>query len=156
MRRLLILAAVTAAALASAAAAPAAEVALRTPGAESFSLRNGTGRAIISRRGAILGRIAAGRLVVVDVEPGGAPAVIVRGYESREAPDEQTTVYRGEAMSFRIFGGTWRSRIRGRGIYVSGVVRGWLTLVGTRGTFAIGDGPYRPWPSTVRTFRLAS
>src|SRR5919109_3548376 len=156
MRRLLTLTVATAVALAAAPSASAQEIAARTPGAESFSLRNGTGRAVVSQRGAILGRIAAGRLVVVDIEAGGAPTVIVRGYESREVLDARRTAYRGEGMSFRVFGGTWRARIRGRGIYVSGVVRGWLTLIGTRGTFSIGDGPYRSWPRTLRTFRLAS
>lgn len=155
MRRLFVLSLVVAAAVATGVPAEAAEVA-RTPGSESFSLRNGTGRAVLWQRGSILGRIRSGRLVVVDLPTGGSPTVIVRGQESKEVLDERTTVYVGEGMSFRIFGGTWRARLRGRGISVSGVMRGWLRLVGTKGTFAIGDEDYRRWPTDLQTFKLAT
>lgn len=155
MRRLLVLSLVVAAALATGLGAEAAELA-RTPGSESLSLRNGTGRAVIWQRGSILGRIRNGRLVVVDLSTAHPTTVIVRGHESREVLDESTTVYIGRDMSFRIFGSAWRVRVRGRGINVSGIVRGWLRLVGTKGTFAIGESKYRRWPTELQTFKLAT
>lgn len=137
-------------------AAPASSALARTPGSQSFSLRDGSGIATVWQRGALLGHLRSGRLVVVDLPAPGSPTVIVRGHERKRALSATTTEYRGRDMSFRIFGSTWRARIRGRGIDVSGVVRGWLRLVGVSGTYAIGDGDYKPWPTTPRVFRLTT
>lgn len=154
MRPLLLLALVFGAALAATASADAAVA--RTPGSESFSLRNGSGTAVIWQRGSLLGRIRRGRLVVIDLPTPGSPTVIVRGHETKRVLNESTTEYRGRDISFRVFGGGWRVRIRGRGIHVSGVARGWLRLGGTSGTFAVGDAPFRPWPRTPQLFKLAT
>jgi hypothetical protein len=153
-RRFLLLALAVATALT--AAAPASSAVARTPGSQTFSLRDGSGIASVWQRGALLGHLRSGRLVVVDLPAPGKPTVIVRGHETRRALSETATEYRGSDMSFRIFGGTWRVRIRGRGIDVSGVVRGWLRLGGTSGTYAIGDGDYEPWPEIPQVFRLAT
>jgi hypothetical protein len=155
MRRLFLLLAL-AVATALSAAAPASSAVARTPGSQSFSLRDGSGIAAIWQRGALLGHMRSGRLVVVDLPAPGSPTVIVRGHESKKVLNDATTEYRGRDMSFRIFGGTWRARIRGRGIFVSGVVRGWLRLGGVSGSYAIGDDDYEPWPATPRVFRLAT
>jgi hypothetical protein len=143
-------------ATALAAAAPASSAVARTPGSQTFSLRDGSGIASVWQRGALLGHLRSGRLVVVNLPAPGAPTVIVRGYETKRALSETTTEYRGRDMSFRVFGSTWRVRIRGRGIDVSGVVRGWLRLGGVSGTYAIGDGDYEPWPEIPEVFRLAT
>src|SRR5919106_1493509 len=147
MRRFLLLLAL-AVATALTAVVPANSALARTPGSQTFSLRDGSGIASVWQRGAILGHLRSGRLVVVDLPTPGSPTVIVRGHETKRVLSESTTEYRGRDMSFRIFGGTWRARIRGRGIDVSGVVRGWLRLGGVSGTYAIGDGAYKPWPAT--------
>jgi hypothetical protein len=138
------------------AAVPASAALARTPGSQSFSLRDGSGIATVWQRGAMLGHLRSGRLIVVDLPAPGSPTVIVRGHESKRKLNAATTEYRGRNVSFRIFGSTWRARIRGRGIDVSGVVRGWLRLSGVSGTYAIGDGDYEPWPTTPRVFRLAT
>ncbi|MEX2464784.1 MAG: hypothetical protein WD428_02795 [Gaiellaceae bacterium] len=137
------------------AAAPASSALART-GSQSFSLRDGSGIAVVWQRGALLGHMRSGRLIVVDLPPPGSPTVIVRGHETKKVLNDATTEYRGRDMSFRIFGGTWRARIRGQGIDVSGVVRGWLRLSGVSGSYAIGDGDYEPWPATPQVFRLAT
>jgi hypothetical protein len=138
------------------AAVPASAAVARTPGSQSFSLRDGSGIASVWQRGALLGHLRSGRLIVVDLASPGSPTVIVRGHETKKVLNDATTEYRGRDMSFRIFGGTWRVRIRGRGIDVSGVVRGWLRLSGISGTYAIGEGDYEPWPATPQVFRLAT
>jgi hypothetical protein len=155
MRRFFLLLALAVATALSAAASGSSALA-RTPGSESFSLRDGSGIASIWQRGALLGHLRSGRLIVVDLPAPGSPTVIVRGHETKKALNADTTEYRGRDMSFRIYGATWRVRIRGRGIDVSGVVRGWLRLGGISGTFAIGDGEYQPWPATPQVFRLAT
>ena len=138
------------------AAAPASSAVARTPGAQSVSLRDGSGVAAVWQRGALLGHLRSGRLIVIDLPAPGSPTVIVRGHETKRVVNENTTEYRGRGISFRIYGGTWRARIRGRGIDVSGVVRGWLRLGGVSGTYAIGDGDYQPWPAIPQVFRLAT
>jgi hypothetical protein len=155
MRRLFLLLALTVVTALS-AAVPASAALARTPDAQSFSLRDGSGIASVWQRGALLGHLRSGRLIVVDLPSPGSPRVIVRGHETKRVLNDSTTEYRGRDMSFRIFGGTWRVRIRGRGIDVSGVVRGWLRLSGISGTYAIGDGDYEPWPTTPQIFRLAT
>jgi hypothetical protein len=155
MRRVLLLLTL-AVATALSAAAPASSAVARTPGSQTLSLRDGSGIAAVWQRGALLGHLRSGRLIVIDLPAPGSPTVIVRGYESKKALNDATTEYRGRDMSFRIFGGTWRARIRGRGIDVSGVVRGWLRLGGVVGSFAIGDGDFEPWPATPQVFRLAT
>jgi hypothetical protein len=157
MRRLfLVLALAVATALSAAAPASSALSLARTPGSESFSLRDGSGIASVWQRGALLGHLRSGRLVVVDLPAPGSPTVIVRGHETKKALSATSTEYRGRDMSFRIYGSPWRVRIRGHGIDVSGVVRGWLRLGGVSGTFAIGDGEYQAWPATPQVFRLAT
>lgn len=154
MRRLLVLVSTMVVALVATASAEAARVG--TPGAESLSLRDGVGRAVISQRGALLGHLTQGQLIVADLLNGPSPTVIVRGYESRRILKTGATRYRGADLSFRVFGGTWRVRIRGSGIDLSAVVRGSLGLEGVSGTFAIGDSPYRLWPSTMEKFDLGA
>jgi hypothetical protein len=155
MRRLILFLAL-AVATALTAVVPATSAVARTPGSQTFSLRDGSGVASVWQRGAILGHLRSGRLVVVDLPTPGSPTVIVRGHETRTVLSETATEYRGRDMSFRIFGGTWRARIRGRGIDVSGVVRGWLRIGGVSGRYAIGDSDYKPWPVTPQVFRLAT
>jgi hypothetical protein len=63
-------------------------------------------------------------------------------------------------MTLRIFSGDgrWRIKLRGRGVNVSAVVRGALTLDGANsgdpGLYAIDGGSLRSWPRTRRTFGL--
>jgi hypothetical protein len=64
-------------------------------------------------------------------------------------------------VTFRVFSsdGAWRVRSKGRGINVSGVVRGSLTLDGANrgrtGTYSIGGSDFRPSPRTRHTYSLA-
>jgi hypothetical protein len=138
------------------AAVPASSAVARTPNSQTFSLRDDSGIASVWQRGAMLGHLRSGRLIVVDPPAPGSPTVIVRGHEMKKKLNANTTEYRGRDISFRIFGATWRVRIRGRGIDVSGVVRGWLRLSGVSGTYAIGDDDYEPWPTTPQVFRLTT
>lgn len=158
--RLLLLSAVLA--LTATAAGEAATVSTRTAGAESFQLYHGVGNAIVAKRGAALGRVRRGTIRIVNLPEGPAPQGFVRGCEYRSGSWSGTLVCRGRDLRLLVHGGTWRLRLRGRGINVSGVVRGRLSLgplsaaVGSSGSYSIGDSPRRRWPSAWKTFRLVA
>jgi hypothetical protein len=131
---------------------------VRTTGSVALSLKSGRGLAVIRSHGALLGRVKAGRVVVT-------PNVVVRCWRYRTRLASGMIRYRGVRqgctfITFRVFSGdgTWRVRIRGRGINVSGVVRGSLALdgadTGRRGTYSIAGRPYRSWPRTLHRFAL--
>jgi hypothetical protein len=130
-----------------------------TPGSVFVSLKSGRGLSVIMSRGSLLGRVRAGRIVVTS-------NVIVRCWESRTRLSSGLIRYRGRAAGCEYIrlrtssdSGSWRVSIRGRGIDVSGVVRGSLTLDGADrgpvGTYAIADRPARAWPRTRHTFTLS-
>lgn len=149
LRPLLLLGVSTALSLAVATAAEAGTKALlTTPGATSVSLEWGVGRAVLGRRGSMIGNVGRGRIVATkNVSTRGCEVTVLRA---------RKTVCRGRALRFYVFGGTWRVAVRGRGVNLSGVVRGHLRLQGRSGTFSIAGAPERAWPSTPTTFRLRS
>jgi hypothetical protein len=163
MRKLLILTAIAGLSAAASGAAPAAQtVAARVPGSESISLRWGHGYAAISRRGAVLGRLRRGLIRVTDVPAGGSPQGYVRGCEERSGSLSTQLTCRGSDLRLYIHGGTWRVRLRGKGINVGGVVRGSLVLDAADGCpetackYQIGDAPVRSWPATLTSFAVRS
>jgi hypothetical protein len=146
-----------AAASTASATPPSLAAAAGTPGSESISLKNGIGFAVVWSRGAVLGRVRRGAITVIDIAGGGDPGGFVRGCERRSGGLATRLVCRGRDLSFYIHGGTWKVRIRGRGINASGVVRGTLGLDraddGT-GRYSIGGGSYRRWPAALRFLKI--
>ena len=162
MRRLLLIGTLTLAGLVAVPAALGAQtVAARTPGSVQLSLQAGRGLAIIQLRGALLGRIRAGKIVATR-------NVVVRCWKYRTELASGLIRYRGrreDCPSITLYvssengDGTWRVRIRGQGINVSGVARGSLTLdganTGPTGTYSIAGRAKKAWPRDSRTFSLA-
>jgi hypothetical protein len=140
--------------------ASATDVAARTPGAQSFQVWNGHGRAVISRRGAVFVNLGSGRVRVVDLPGGKAPWHRCNSEGRRVS--ETTIEYRGRDVRCRVSSlgeaRPWQLVIRGRRIFASGVVRGSLTLdavdEGPAGRFQIADRPVRRWPRAARTYSL--
>ena len=159
MRRILVLLllATVLVAAETAASAPAPMTAFRTPNSQWVELRGGKGRAVLARRGAININVRRGRVRVVDLAGGSRP----RGKCGRKRAVRVTKYaveYRGRRIRCLIWGsGPWQVIMTGRGINASGRVRGSLTLDGVRfgsGEFRIGDGSFRSWPGSPRTFIL--
>jgi hypothetical protein len=162
MRRLLSIGTLTLAGLVAVPGALGAQaVAARTPGSVQLSLQAGRGLAVIQLRGALLGRIRAGRIVATR-------NVAVRCWKYRTKLASGLIRYRGrgeDCASITLYVSSqngdapWHVRIRGRGINVSGVARGSLTLdganTGPTGTYSIGGRAKKPWPRDSRTFALA-
>lgn len=157
MRRTTFVALLAAASLAAGSAADAAVTTFRTPGAQSFALNNGNGRAVVTKRGALLIRVVRGRIRVVDLPGGTRPS---RSCNRRGVRVSGVAVeFRGRDVRCRVFGsGPWQVIMRGRGINAAGKVRGSLTLdgvdAGARGVYKIGDGAFRRWPRLATTFVL--
>jgi hypothetical protein len=69
-------------------------------------------------------------------------------------------VYRGTRVRFRIIGGAFRIRITGRGINLSLVAKGNVTLKGAGtdddGTYSVNGGEYGPIPNFAFPFPLSA
>lgn len=127
----------------------------QTANAQTLSLRGGRGTAILALRGSILGTLRRGRLIVTI--PRHSTAVSkVYGAETRRRLSGRSTLYKGTDIRYRVFGGSWRLNIVGRGINAGAAGRGWFGLEGSRGTYSIAGGRYRAWPRVYKTFRLGT
>jgi hypothetical protein len=115
-----------------------------------IELAGGSGRSVLTLRGAVLGTIELGR-ITVSVRAG-EPRVIVQGHEWQRETNAGIT-YGGSDMRFRVFRGAWRVIIQGSGINASAVGDGTVRLRGT-GRYSIDGAPYTQWPSVFETIRL--
>jgi hypothetical protein len=151
MRRSILIATLGAAILAS--SAQGAVLGPRSANSEALSLRWGRGLAVVGARGAILGTLRRGRLVVT-IPKGSTAVATVYGAEYKKKLSARRTLYRGYGLRYHVFHGRWRVRIVGRGVNASAAGEGWFGLDGTRGQYAVGGGAYKRWPSVYRTFSL--
>jgi DNA-binding response OmpR family regulator len=119
----------------AAAASASSAIDLREPAGSSsrVQLTGGKGIAIVhSEDGTAYGRVAEGRIKVVDPLRGKDTKISLSGCEERRHPAPRTTVCIGESLGFTVQYGVWTVTLRGRGINSSAVARGWLKLKGTR------------------------
>ena len=137
---------------------PAASAKARLPmtaGAQTLELRGGRGTAILALRGSALGKLRYGRVVVT--RPSWSTASIsVTGWETRRRLSPTKVLFKGSYLGYRLFGGSWRLKLVGRGTNLSAAGRGSFSLVGTAGTYSIAGRAYKPWPTTFTTFALGS
>jgi hypothetical protein len=153
MRRFLVL--IVAVAVAASMAGAAHGAVAKTSGGSYLQLSDGVGFAKVRNRGTFIGRVKRGKIVATG-------NVTVNGCESRGETNDNMTRCRGREITFNTAGADrWRLRLRGRGIFGSGFVRGCLVLdgrdAGDTGTFRRGlDGDPQPWPRERRRFALGS
>jgi hypothetical protein len=126
----------------------------------TLSVRDGRGIIVISGRGAVIGSFAQGSVRIVDpLDTDGAPPV-VSGEEFHREIDDTTDVYRGTKVRFRLIGGTFRIVVKGRGINLSVVGKGNVTLKGAGteddGTYSVNGEPYSPIPDFPFPFVLSA
>ena len=155
MRRLLTFAVLIALAVPATSAARA-----RGPNDGTLSIRDGRGTITISARGGVIGSFAQGSVRIVDPVEGDGSGPIVSGDEFRREIDEKTDLYRGTKVRFRIIGGAFRIVVRGRGINLSLVGKGNVTLngagTGNDGTYSINGDEYTPIPDFPFPFALSA
>lgn len=105
--------------------------AAQTPDTGVLSVERGRGSVLIELRGSLLGRLTSGTLRVTDLTPRDRFEPIVTGKKlasTRLGP--RTVLYRGQGLRFRMVGGAYRLAVRGLGVSVSAVGRGWVVLDG--------------------------
>jgi hypothetical protein len=139
-------------ALLAALALPAASAA-HTQGAMdgTLSIRDGRGKITMAVRGGVIGSFASGSVTITDPIDGDGTGPIVTGDDFPPIErSETTTTWRGNKVRFRIIGGSFRIFIRGRGINLSLVGKGQVTLNGAGtdndGTYSVNGGGYSAIP----------
>jgi hypothetical protein len=142
-------------------AAPAEAAA---PGDGTLSIRDARGMVQLTSRGTMIGRIASGKLTVIDPNPYDNRRAIVLGAEKRvTSRNLKTTVYSGQDIRLRVTGGRANVRFNGRGIHLSAVGRGSGLLDGTGdvstgvffdGVWSLNDEDYHSLPDVLTGFDL--
>jgi hypothetical protein len=155
MRRLLTFAMLAALALPAASAA-------RTQGSSdgTLSVRDARGMITIAGRGGVIGSFARGSVKINDPVDGDGTGPIVTGDDWSKDSDATTTTWGGTRVRFRIIGGSFRIVVRGRGINLSLVGKGNVTLdgagTGEDGSYSVNGGEYLPMPGFSSIFTLSS
>jgi hypothetical protein len=156
MRRLLTLAML--AALALPASSGARE---RGPNDGTLSVKDARGTITLNVRGGLIGSFANGRVTISDPIEGDGTGPIVTGEDFPPIErNETTTTWRGNKVRFRIIGGAFRVVIKGRGINLSLVGKGNVTLNGAGtlddGMYAVNGEVYSLIPELPVTFALSA
>jgi opacity protein-like surface antigen len=155
MRRLLTFAMLAALVLPAASAA-------RTHGPTdgTLSVRDGRGTVTIAGRGGVIGSFARGAVTISDPIDGDGTGPVVTGDRWSKDRNDTTTSWGGTSVRFRIIGGTFRIVVKGRGINLSFVGKGRVTLNGAGtdndGSYSVNDGDYLPVLSFPFAFPLSA
>jgi hypothetical protein len=149
-------------ALLAALALPAATSA-RPHGATdgTLSILAGRGKITLNVRGGVIGSFAAGSVTITDPIDGDGTGPIVTGEDFPPLErSETTTTWRGNRVRFRIIGGSFRVVVKGRGINLSLIGKGQVTLNGLGtdddGMYSVNDGPYTSIPADPFVFPLSA
>src|SRR2546430_4467669 len=125
MRRLLTFAMLVALALPATSAARG-----RGPSDGTLPVRDARGTIAISARGGVIGSFAKGSVTITDPVDGDGTGPIVTGDEWSKDRNDTTTSWGGTRVRFRMIGGTFRIIVKGRGINLSFVGKGNVTVTG--------------------------
>ena len=143
-------------------ALPAASAA-REQGASdgTLSVLGARGAITISGRGGVIGSFARGSVTISDPVEGDGTGTIVTGDDFPPVErNDTTTTWRGTRVRFRIIGGSFRIVVRGRGINLSVVGTGKVTLdgagTGDDGSYSVNGGDYLAIPVFSFPFQLSS
>jgi hypothetical protein len=114
----------------------------------------------ISVRGGVIGSFARGSVRISDPVDGDGTGPIVTGDEWSNERDATTTTWGGTRVRFRIIGGAFRIVVKGRGINLSLVGKGNVTLDGAGtlddGSYSVNGGEYLAMPEFPLPFPLSS
>jgi hypothetical protein len=103
------------------------------PPTGTLSVEQGKGAVMLELKGSVLGRLANGTVRVTDHTPRDRFVPVVAGRRLtviRVGP--KTVLYKGRSLRFRMLGGSSKLVVKGTGISVSAVGRGFVTLDGDR------------------------
>ncbi|TML95280.1 MAG: hypothetical protein E6G03_08750 [Actinobacteria bacterium] len=116
----------------------------------TLSVQNGQGKVIVSARGGVIGSIVRGSVTISDPVDGDGTGPIVTGDDWSKERNDTTTTWGGTRVRFRLIGGAFKVVVRGRGINLSVVGKGNVTLAGAGtaddGSYSVNGGDYIPIP----------
>jgi len=116
------------------AAAGAAALAVGSAGGAlprvgTLSVEGGKGQVTVEIKGNVIGRVANGTVRIVDQTPRDRFVPYVQGRKLKITRiNARTTLWKGQAIRFRMLGGSSKLVVKGTGISVSAVGRGFATL----------------------------
>jgi hypothetical protein len=106
----------------------------------------------------VIGSFAKGRVIVTDPIDGDGTGPIVSGDDWHRDRGDTTDIYGGTRVRFRLIGGTFKIVVIGRGVNLSVVGRGTVTLNGEGtlddGSYSLNGGDYLPVLSEPVSFAL--
>ena len=127
----------------------------------TLSVQNGRGTITISARGGVIGSFARGSVTISDPIEGDGTGPIITGDDFPPIErNDTTTTWRGTKVRFRIIGGSFRIVVKARGINLSLVGKGNVTLDGAGtvddGSYSVNGAEYLPMPEFSLPFPLSS
>lgn len=155
MRRLILLIALLAVAASAAAATAGSEGTLVVQNGVGVDAR--TPVVTLRVRGAIIGQVERGRIVVDDMNLTDGLVPVVTGYDA--APRDVTgtaTLYSGAKMRFRASGGLTQIKIYGVGVDVNVIGRGRGSVAGVVGRYSLNGGDFQAIPDAGTSFQIQS
>jgi hypothetical protein len=131
------------------------------PGDGTLAVSAATGSVSIAVRGALIGQVDRGRVVLEDRDPKDGRPPVVWGFESKRDVTDTKSLYAGTDIRFRIIGGFFRVKVVGTGLDLSLVGRGSVTLVPaagltSTGTYSVDGGPDLPFPDVLTSVQLGT
>jgi hypothetical protein len=126
----------------------------------TLSVQDGVGKIVISARGGVIGSVVRGSVTISDPVDGDGTGPIVTGDDWSKDRNDTTTTWGGTRVRFRLIGGAFRVVVRGRGINLSVVGKGNVTLTGAGtaddGSYSVNGSDYSPIPSFLFVFPLSA
>lgn len=130
------------------------------PNDGTLSIKDARGTYMISARGGVIGSFAQGRVTIVDPIEGDGTGPVVTGDDWSKTRDFTTTTWGGSKVRFRLIGGSFKVRVQGRGISLSLVGKGTVTLNGAGsgddGMYSANGEPYTAIPDFPFSFVLSA
>ena len=120
----------------------------------TLSVQSGDGKIVIAGRGGVIGSFAKGSVTISDPIDGDGTGPIITGDDFPPIErNDTTTTWRGNRVRFRIIGGFFRIVVKGRGINLSFVGKGNVTITGAGtlddGSYSVNGGDYSAIPFQV-------
>ena len=126
----------------------------------TLSVKDARGVITIQGRGAVIGSVGKGSVMINDPVDGDGTGPIVSGDEWSKEKTDTATVWGGTKVRFRIIGGTFKVVVRARGINLSFVGKGNIILNGygtdNDGSYSTNGSDYNLIPAFALPFALSA
>jgi hypothetical protein len=100
-----------------------------SPRVGTLSVEGGKGQVSVEIKGNVIGRLANGTVRVTDLTPRDRFLPYVQGRKLKiMRVNAKSTLYKGQSLRFRMLGGRSKIVVKGTGISVAAVGRGWAML----------------------------